>query len=312
MRYADLCLNLNCNLTCAHCFATNFEIPQGQGVPLSTREWSGAVDQLMDLGGFALGITGGEPLLNPRLEELMAASHPREMLIIMASNGWFLTRERAKRLHKLGLDVVQISVDSADEEEHDRFRGKAGSWRRALEAVDNALAAGIRPTMAPTVSHMNIRSAGFLDLVEISRKKGVLLNLSLAAPSGNWNGNTGLLLTEEDSEFLNQLIAGEPHVRRDFETNYWKQGCGAGKEKLYITTYGDVIPCPYMHISFGNIRDLPLAQIRQRMLSLPVFKEYHPRCLVAEDSAFIQGPLSKTWNTGGGPADWKSSFPSPS
>ncbi len=32
-----------------------------------------------------------------------------------------------------------------------------------------------------------------------------------------------------------------------------KIGCPAGMEKIYITPYGDVIPCPFIHIGFGNI-----------------------------------------------------------
>lgn len=308
LRYTDLCLNLNCNLKCAHCFKTNFEKPEGEGSPLSVWEWRGVVAQLMELGNIAVGFTGGEPLANPELENIIQASFPDRMIIIVNTNGTLLTRERAKRLYRIGVDVLQISLDSGVEEEHDRFRGMKGAFARSLQGIDWALEAGLKVNIAPTVSHENIHSEGFKRLIEISREKGTLLNLSLAAPAGKWNGHQEFLLTPEDSEELNQLVQREPLVRRDFETNYLRQGCGAAKEKLYITTYGDVIPCPYMHISFGNVRELSLREIRDRMLQLPVFAGYSPDCLVAENKPFIENILSKTWE-GKAPIPWTAAFP---
>lgn len=308
LRYTDMCLNLNCNLNCTHCFKTNFERPPGEGRPLSVKEWREVVRQLMELGNIAVGFTGGEPLANPELEDMIGAAWPDRNIIIINTNGTLLTEERAKRLYRLGVDVLQISLDSGIPEEHDEFRRMKGAFNRALRGVELALGAGLKVNIAPTVSHLNLHTEGFRRLVEISRKKGTLLNLSLAAPAGNWNGQTEFLLTEEDSAELNRLVAREPHVRRDFETNYLKQGCGAAKEKLYITTYGDVIPCPYMHISFGNVREEGLERIRHRMLGLPEFKDYIPNCLVAENRPFIQDHLSKTWE-GQAPVAWTKAFP---
>jgi len=308
LRYTDLCLNLNCNLSCAHCFKTNFERPEGEGRPLTVAEWHDVVGQLMELGNIAVGFTGGEPLANPELNDMIRAAYPDQTIIIVNTNGTLLTLERAKDLYRLGVDVLQISLDSGIPEEHDAFRRMKGAFDRALRGVEFALKAGLKVNIAPTVSHLNLHSAGFKKLVELSRQKGTLLNLSLAAPAGKWNAQTDFLLTEDDSASLNRLIQKESHVRRDFETNYLQQGCGAAKEKLYITTYGDVIPCPYMHISFGNVREESIDRIRNKMLALPDFKSYVPNCLVAENKPFIQDHLSKTWE-GQAPVPWTKAFP---
>lgn len=82
-------------------------------------------------------------------------------------------------------------------------------------------------------------------------------------------------------------------MRRDFETNYWTQGCGAATEKLYVSPFGDVLACPYMHISFGNVREASLAKIRERMLENPFLTGFHPRCLTAEDREFIDNYLPR-------------------
>jgi MoaA/NifB/PqqE/SkfB family radical SAM enzyme len=308
LRYTDLCLSLNCNLSCEHCFRTNFEKPEGEGTSLTPEEWRGVIKQLIDLGNIAIGFTGGEPLANPNLEHIIERAYPDRLIIIINTNGTLLTKERAKRLYRLGVDVLQISLDSGVEAEHDKFRGMKGAYQKALQGIDWALEAGLKVNIAPTVSHDNLHTEGFKRLVEISREKGTLLNLSLAAPAGKWNGNTDSLLTEKDSAVLNSLVLREPLVRRDFETNYLKQGCGAAKEKLYITNFGDVIPCPYMHITFGNVRDSSISDIRKRMLDLPAFARYVPNCLVAENRSFIDNHMSKTW-TGPTPTPWEKAFP---
>jgi hypothetical protein len=82
-------------------------------------------------------------------------------------------------------------------------------------------------------------------------------------------------------------------VRRDFETNYWTQGCGAATEKRYVSPFGDVLACSHMHIAFGNVRETRLADIRARMLEDPFLRDFHPRCLTAEDREFIDNHLPR-------------------
>ena len=48
-----------------------------------------------------------------------------------------------------------------------------------------------------------------------------------------------------------------------------------------------------MHISFGNVHDLPVAAIREKMLANPYLKGYHPKCLTAEDRTFIDRYLPR-------------------
>ena len=285
LRYIDVNVGLACNLSCEHCFAENFKVPDR--TPLSNEEWRDVIAQCRDLGAGAIGFTGGEPLAHARLFDLIRYARPEKMLTVICTNGTLLTPEMAARLKDAGVDAVQISLDSAVAEEHNRFRAKDGAHDRTMRAFDHALGAGLKVAVVPTVSHFNINSEGFRNIIAWAREKGLLVNLSLAAPVGEWAGNRECLLTEEDMAQLDHLVATTPHVRRDFESNYKSMGCGAATEKIYITPYGDIIPCPFMHISFGNVHDLPVAAIREKMLENPYLKGFHPKCLTAEDRAFI-------------------------
>lgn len=291
LRYIDVNVGLDCNLHCAHCFAENFRLKDGR--PLSDEEWRDVISQCRDLGATAIGFTGGEPLAYPRLFDLIRHAEPDRMLIAVVTNGTLLTRDMARRLKDAGVDVVQMSLDSGIGEEHDQFRGLRGSFRETMQAFDNARRVGLRAAVVPTVSHNNIHSKGLQRLISWAKENRLLVNLSLAAPVGEWGGNTDCLLTEEDFRSLSELLMENGHVRRDFESNYWSKGCGAAIEKIYITCYGDVIPCPFMHISFGNVREHSIAEIRQKMLANQYLGRFHTKCLTAEDRGFMDRFLPK-------------------
>jgi MoaA/NifB/PqqE/SkfB family radical SAM enzyme len=286
LRYIDVNVGLACNLRCSHCFAENLKIKGG--TELSNDEWKLVIDQCADLGAIAIGFTGGEPLVYPRLFDLIRLADPGRILIVVCTNGTLMTPEIARRLKAAGVDIVQMSVDSGEAAEHDAFRGKAGAFAKTMTAFREAREAGLKVAAVPTVSHDNINTPGFRQIIEWARREDILVNLSMASPVGEWAGNTSCLLTEEDLAELQRLVTSTPHVRRDFETNYWTEGCGAATEKLYFSPFGDVIPCPYMHISFGNVRDTPVAAIRAKMLANPYLAGFHPRCLTAEDRGFIE------------------------
>ena len=64
-------------------------------------------------------------------------------------------------------------------------------------------------------------------------------------------------------------------------------GCIAVKGMVSVTQYGDVLPCPYIHTSIGNVFEEPLKDIIQRGLDIKYFGEHVDTCLIAEDRRFI-------------------------
>ena len=67
-----------------------------------------------------------------------------------------------------------------------------------------------------------------------------------------------------------------------------EMGCIAIKGMFSITQYGDVLPCPYMHIALGNIFDEPLKDIIDRGLSYKYFGEKIDICTIAQDREFFE------------------------
>ena len=70
------------------------------------------VDLLARLGTGIVTISGGEPLLHPDLDEVIAGIRRRGMIATLITNGYLLTLQRIERLNRAGLDHLQISIDN--------------------------------------------------------------------------------------------------------------------------------------------------------------------------------------------------------
>lgn len=97
-----------CNLACAYCNEyDDFSNP----VPLD--EMYRRLDHLAALGTSIVTISGGEPLLHPELDEVIARIRHHGMIAGMITNGFLLNEDRIQRLNRAGLDHLQISIDNA-------------------------------------------------------------------------------------------------------------------------------------------------------------------------------------------------------
>ncbi len=287
LRYIDLAIGYSCNLKCEHCFAT--ALRKAGRRKITPVEYKRIVKQAMDLGAVNFSFQGGEPTLYPELTEFIKNTYPERNLISVTTTGTLLNEEKILALKKIGVDILTISLDSAVPEEHDKFRGVKGTFDKTMNTIRLALKNGLNVTLGAVASHQNIRSQGLIDLIELAHKLNVIIFLALAAPLGQWANNEDIILTDEDRDYLyNHLIKKYPLLRTDFEANFIRWGCGAVKEILYITPYGDVLGCPFLHFSLGNLFEENMETIRERALNNPYLDHYHHLCLAAEDKDFMK------------------------
>lgn len=101
-----------CNLACAYC---NEYDDVSKPVPID--EMLRRIDHLARLGTSIITISGGEPLLHPELDQIIARIRHHGRLAGMITNGYLLVPERIQRLNKAGLDHLQISIDNVQPDE---------------------------------------------------------------------------------------------------------------------------------------------------------------------------------------------------
>lgn len=285
-----------CNFACQHCSIKRFQQPSSKRsftIP-DVRSLSNEADY-MGLGHFV--ITGGEPLIFPDFDELVSAIDPQKFYISTDTNGWNLTKERAHHIKSIGIDKVQLSIDSLDPSEHDIFRRKHGSHARAMAAVDHTLNAGLNIIIQTVVTKERLHSTEFIKFLEFFTSINVPVFVTYAKPVGAWEGNFSVLIDKDDMKYMRQLETYYKvftHLTPSYNLSI---GCIAVKRMVSVTKYGDVMSCPFIHASLGNFFHEPLKDIIQRGLNTHPFNTHIDTCLVAEDRNFIDNYITKTYNS---------------
>jgi len=274
-----------CNFKCQHCCISKMQKKERKFTPSDVKELSRQADE-MGLANIVL--TGGEPLIFPDFDDIIKAIDPQKFYITSDTNGWNLDEARAKHLKSIGVDKIQLSIDSLNAAAHDDFRRKQGSHERTIKAIDAAQKAGLNIIVQTVVTKQRIRSQEFVDFIEFLNKKGVGVYVSFAKPVGEWEGKFDILINKSDIEYLRTLEKKHnvfSHLTPSYGLNL---GCIAVKRMVSITMYGDIMPCPYIHVSLGNFFKEPLRDIINRGLKLKYFGKHIDTCLVAEDREFLE------------------------
>lgn len=288
--------DFTCNFRCQHCSVKRFQGKKDARYFTldDVRELSRQADEL-GLANFV--ITGGEPLVFPDFDQLVEAIDPQKFYIVSDSNGWYLDAERAKHLKKIGVDKIQLSLDSLDASEHDSFRRHEGSHARALRAIDASLDAGLNIILSTVVTHQRIHSEEFIEYLEFAKSKGVGTFVTYAKPVGSWEGKFDMLVTKEDMDYMRNVLEKKYNVFTHLTPSYGLDlGCIAVKRMISITKYGDIMPCPYIHTSLGNFFNEPLKEIIDRGLNIKFFGEHVDTCLIAQDRPFIEKYIVPTYS----------------
>ncbi|WP_448382082.1 radical SAM/SPASM domain-containing protein [Desulfosoma sp.] len=278
--------NYTCNLRCQHCSVKPFQ-GASEKRSFTVHDVRNLSRQADALGLARFVITGGEPLVFRDFDDLVAAIDPEKFYINCDTNGWLLDNEKAKHLRRLGVDRIQLSLDSLDPEEHDRFRGRHGSHARAMRAVDAALNADLAIFVQTVVTKQRLHSDEFIEFIRYFNHRGIGVFVTYAKPVGAWEGHYEVMIDQNDMEYMRHLEKQYnvfTHLTPAYGLN---MGCIAVKGMVSVTQYGDVLPCPYIHISIGNVFNEPLKNILERGLSIKYFGERVNTCLIAEDRDFI-------------------------
>jgi MoaA/NifB/PqqE/SkfB family radical SAM enzyme len=281
-----------CNFRCIHCSTKRFQ-GKKKGRFFTIDDVKELSRQADEMGLAQIVITGGEPLVFPDFDDIVKAIDPQKFWIVSDTNGWFLDAEKAKHLKSIGVDKIQLSIDSMSAAEHDEFRRKPGSHERCMRAIDAALNAGLNVIVQTVVTKQRIRSQEFIDFVEFMNGKGVGVFVTYAKPVGWWEGNFDVLVNRDDMDYMRELEKKYnvfTHLTPAYGLNL---GCIAVKRMVSITKYGDVMPCPYIHVSLGNFFEEPLKDIIERGMKIKYFGKYVDTCLIAEDRKFINDYVVK-------------------
>jgi len=300
-RGIDLNFNNACNLKCEYCFTNS---PKGDHVKeeLPIDLVADIANQADELGIFEFDLQGGELLLKPdKLFEVLEAIQPERFYLYLTTNGYHLDEKMAKRLADAKVRRVSVSIDSMDEKAHDEVRGKKGSWKRAMEALEHLKSVGIDPYLNITVGHYNAFSKDIEMLCQYSQDQGYTTLINVATPGGMAQNHAEIMVDDKDSAHLIELRKKHKNILRNLWNPFDKKyeqvlGCNT-VNRLYITPLGDVLVCPYVHIKIGNVYKQSLKEIADYGFSIKHFRNHSDLCLAGEDKEFVSKYMCREGQT---------------
>src|SRR3954453_3500428 len=227
-----------CNLSCAYC---NEYDKVSEPVPLE--EMYRRIDHLGRLGTAMIGISGGEPLTHPQLDDIIRRMRRTGAIAGMITNGYLLNVERIERLNRAGLDHMQISIDNINPDDISKKSLKVLDKKLQFLSefadfhvnINSVVGGGIKnPQDALTVSHRALE-LGFTSTIGIIHDGGGQLK-PLEDERRRGNFEVRGLKKKNYSRFNKFQIA-----IADGKPNDWR--CRAGSRYIYVCENGLVHYC---------------------------------------------------------------------
>jgi MoaA/NifB/PqqE/SkfB family radical SAM enzyme len=290
-RAVTIAVTSGCQCRCLHCSAAKYaENATAFGKKeLSTDELKGLIDECIELGAVNITFTGGEPLLRPDIYDLISYVDKEEAITQLFTNGLLLTGDNVRRLKEAGLYSLEVSLDSPYPEEHDSFRGIDGGFEAAVRGIKYALEEGLLVGISTYATRERIKDGSLELLIDLGRKLGVHeVSIFDPVPTGRLLGSEDVLLTENERAYLMKIQRSynqmEGHTRVSTQSAqcspvaFYALGCFSGTNQAYVTAFGDVNPCDFTPLTFGNIREEPFEKIWWRIREHPAYRNKTMRC----------------------------------
>lgn len=264
-----LAITKECPFHCIHCSARGREETQ----ELATEEWIKTIKGLQDMGTSIIGITGGEPMVRKDLPKIIEAIDERSVSYLYTT-GIGLSLEKARSLKSKGLFGVGISLDSHIEAEHNLVRGNTKAYQTALQAIRNASQAGLYTMVQKVAFKQDVDESKLMELFKLAKANGAHeVRLLEPIKSGElFDTDDEVFYTSEDRQELIdiQLRANKqwnlPKITTfAYTESKEKYGCGAGTQHSYISYSGELYPCDFVPLSFGNVKETGIRELWEEM-----------------------------------------------
>lgn len=277
-----------CQCNCRHCSAGRHL--RNDLSELSTIEAKALIDQSQNLGVSIITFTGGEPLLRDDIYELISYVDKRKAITILFTNGLLLSEENIEKLVNAGLYSLFVSIDSPIPEEHDQLRGMAGLFESAILGIKRMQSKGGFVGISSYATRSATQKGMYKKLYSLARELGVE-NLILfdGVPTGNTLNDTSEMLTPEQHEEIRKFSSYIFKHQRvpQLNSQSWQNsiegylggiGCLAVNLQYYVSAYGEVSPCDFTPLSFGNVRNKSIKEIWNKMVHHPAYNHRSTFC----------------------------------
>ncbi|MEK6288615.1 MAG: radical SAM protein [Acidobacteriota bacterium] len=239
-----------CNLNCPHCYIDAGPPREGE---LATSEILHLLEEMAEMGVWAVTFTGGEPTLHPDFAEFVQFARSQGLLVGIATNGMFLSDALLDRLPRDGV-IISVSLDNLHIMNP---RDPASDFNVAARAVLRSQQMGFMTNVMTNTHKRNIDRLG--ELLDWAQQNGVSVRSVPFSPLGRGEQHLELENTPSDVQKAAEFWLKEKEWEREYhrmsglcvgtifdygETlGYLTRRCPSGRYLCYIASDGTVYPC---------------------------------------------------------------------
>jgi AdoMet-dependent heme synthase len=276
LRLVEISLTDRCQCRCGHCFAAT----KGPKDELKSAEVERLLKELRLLGVPEVCYSGGEPLLHPDIVSLVASSTRKGFMTRLISNGVLLDEKMVVALKRAGLTWCSVSLDGPSAQIHDGFRGFPGCFERVVKGLKHLVHHGI-PCSIITVARRDLMKSGGLEaVVKLGESLGVsAVRINFPVPLGRFSEKNNQVLTGDERNKARELLR---YRHTTMESPKENTNCKAGITKVNVLPNGNVTPCVFVPIPYGNIRTVCFSDIWKQMRQYPRAFKIKGQCPVCD------------------------------
>ncbi len=222
--------------------------------------------------------------------------------MVMAPNGTLITEDIAKKMSDSGIKRISISLDGADKDSHDAFRGVDGAFEGAMNGIKHAENAGIEFQINTTITKSNLTQIPAI-LATAERLGAVAHHIFLLVPTGRgkyisdqeitaaeYEQTLNWFYDQRDKTPLQLKATCAPHYYRilrqrakeegkkiTFESHGLDavtRGCLGGIGFCFISHTGTVQPCGFLHTDCGNVKEKSFGEIWNKSNTFLELRDY--------------------------------------
>lgn len=262
-RLRTIFLNLTerCHFRCFYCHAHVEKPSECMSFGLVEK----VLDEAVAMGSPAIVLTGGEPFLYPRFEDVLKGCHDRKLACKIATNGALIGPEQVEMLLHCGVRSLQISLDALDPDLYSSIKAAdRNTHSRVLDGIRRCVATQRLHVVVSSVAERRVLP-GLPAMMRFCQREGLdTFTLYHLIPYGRAAGAASEWLSEQEFvQTADELISvfaelpgaravdlSVPWAERSTLLRRWEStldirpvGCIAGKSSMTILADGEAVPC---------------------------------------------------------------------